>query len=114
MAAGRNWPTLVRHGTIFSLEKGRHACMAELFGAQGFPVHPLCGAKFQCGFQAFYEMDLTRAEAHKMIGNAMYLPTVGSMILYAMSSVEYQPSTIIRPMSRALSGFEDSQESLAN
>lgn len=111
MSAGQLWPTLVRHGCIFSLVHGRHALPAEKFAAQGFPVHKALQSPYACGFQQFYEQDLSAGDCHKLIGNAMFVPTLASMILYAMSSAEFQPALLIRPMSRnlSLSEIEDSQ-----
>ena len=109
---GKNWPCLVRHGTIFSIPKNRHATPGEVFAAQGFPVHPSCqfAASYKCGFQQVYEQDLSRNDSHKLCGNAMFVPTLASMILYAMCSVELEPAKLIRPSSTLFSDVEDSQE----
>ena len=112
MSAGPVWPCLVRHGTIYSLNKERHATAPELFAAQGFPVHEKCQAPYSCGFQKFFEKGLTQTDSHKLLGNAMFVPTLASMILYALCSAELHSAQLIRPTSRMLSGdFEESQES---
>ena len=85
---GPNWPCLVRHGTIYHLRKNRHACRPEVFAAQGFPVHPRCEAPYNCGFEPMYQQDIKLSDAYKLCGNAMFVPTLASMILYAMCSVE--------------------------
>ena len=69
MSAGPVWPCLVRHGTIYSLNKERHATAPELFAAQGFPVHEKCQAPYSCGFQKFFEKGLTQTDSHKLLGN---------------------------------------------
>ncbi len=101
MSAGTNWPCLVRHGTVFSLKLGRHATPTELFAAQGFPMDLYFQDSVRTGFQDFFEKDrLTSDSWHKMIGNAMFVPTLTSMILYALCSSEYHAAKIIRPISR--------------
>ena len=111
MSAGPLWPCLVRHGTIYSLNKERHATASELFAAQGFPVHEKCQAPYSCGFQKFFEDDLTQSDSHKLVGNAMFVPTLASMILYAFCSAEIHSARLIRPTSRMLSGDFDFEES---
>lgn len=109
MTAGSQWPCIVRHGTIYSLEKKRHATPTEVFAAQGFPLHEKCNAPYTCGFHQFFKQDLNSAASFKMVGNAMFVPTLGSMILYAMSSAEFVAAELIRPTSRLFSDVEDSQ-----
>lgn len=99
MSAGETFPTLVRHGTLYSLQKQRHATKSELFALMGFPLDPLCRSPYACAFHDVCKNNLSRAEAHRLVGNAMFLPTLGSMILYAMCSVEFQAARIIRPLS---------------
>ena len=105
---GPNWPCLVRHGTVFHLKKNRHATRPEVFAAQGFPVHSKCKAAYKCGFQPVYQQELKLSDAYKLCGNAMFVPTLASMMLYAMCSVELQPAELIRPSSRLFT--DDSQE----
>ena len=43
-----------------------------------------------------------------MIGNAMFVPTLGSMILYALSHIEWQPANLLNMRSRlSFSSVED-------
>ena len=109
------WPCLIRHGTIFSIQKGRHATVAELFGAQGFPTSNLLQAPYTPAFAATVQQSAaesnpkwTRAAWQKMIGNAMFVPTLGSMILYALSHIEWQPANLLNMRSRlSFSSVED-------
>ena len=114
-SAGKNWPCLVRHGCIYSFRKQRHACPSEIFAAQGFPVRSgLFVTPHPC-WQNFYQLQkaVTSATAwHKLAGNAMFVPTLGSMIMYALASIEPQAARIVRPMSWYVED-EDSQQPMA-
>ena len=101
--AGPWWPCIIRHGTIHSLQKGRHACLSELFAAQGFPTDPYFEACYSPAFLQKVQASVAESDTrwsrsawHKMIGNAMFVPTLGSMILYALSSMEWQPATLLK------------------
>ncbi|CAE7276665.1 unnamed protein product [Symbiodinium necroappetens] len=114
--AGPWWPCIIRHGTIHSLQKGRHACLSELFAAQGFPTEPHLEACYSPAFLDKVKASVaqpdprwSRSAWHKMIGNAMFVPTLGSMILYALSSIEWQPATLLKMRSSLTFSFEDSQ-----
>ncbi|CAE7222754.1 unnamed protein product [Symbiodinium natans] len=114
--AGPWWPCVITHGTIHSLQKGRHATVSELFAAQGFPTDLLLKAPYSPAFLEKVQASIaerdprwSKAVWHKMIGNAMFVPTLGSMILYALSSIEWQPATLFTMKSRLTFSFEDSQ-----
>lgn len=115
-SAGKNWPCLVRHGCIYSFRKKRHACPSEIFAAQGFPLRSASLVTVYPCWQNFYHMQKAATSAtawHKLAGNAMFVPTLGSMIMYALASIEPQAARIVRPMSWYVED-EDSQQPMAS
>ncbi len=92
-SCGPRVPALMRHGMLHSVSKGRLAVPLERFLMQGNPVQGLVEPGFSLAYQNLLDSgELSRRDIVSLTGNAMFTPTVSSIILYALASTELVPA----------------------
>ena len=88
--AGRNVPTILRHGMMWSWQRGRAVLPSELWTSMGFHVLPGAQDEFQSQVCPLIG-PASRSIAHKLLGNGWHLPSVGAFIMYMLSNIVARP-----------------------
>ena len=80
-------PTLLCSSLPWSQELRRWALPEESLTFQGIPCLPSTSEDYECSWVKDLESDLSCSAKQELAGNAMFLPAVGTVLLYALCSI---------------------------